>query len=277
MGLVDTLENATMLRESTVEVMDFDEYRNVLEVKTTTDGVDATTHITRTVKNDVSKWMLGLPNTQTECSTGSGMQQCRTIVRTTNPFGEVETETTSSNEGINDTKLTVKYDQGDKYGNVTHVSADDAFGNHREATTIYDSDGVFPTKQINALGHVTIQQYDPVLGVLVSETDPNGLTMEWGHDGFAQLEWEKRPDGSQTTVTRTREKVDGVWRLKERTTTTGGGDDETFADGGHEPVEVAVVVIIAERAAHAVFVRRDRAATRRGVHRQISGDAAEKF
>jgi len=77
-------------------VSDYDEYRNVLEVNVSTVGIDLTTHVKRTVKNDVGRWILGQPQWQEECSSGSGKTLCRTIVRTTNTFGEVETETTAS-------------------------------------------------------------------------------------------------------------------------------------------------------------------------------------
>ena len=221
--------NATMLRDATVKVLDYDEFHNVLEVDVSTAGTDATMHIARTVRNDVDKWLIGLPDTQTECSTGAGLTACRTIKRTTNAFGEVETETTSSSDKRDDSKLFVTYEH-DAWGNVTKVLADDAFSNHREARTEYDAAGVFPTKQINGLGHETVVEYDGVLGALRKETDPNGLITESKHDGFGRLTLETRPDGSRTTITRTREKVDGVWRTKERTTTTGGADDEVVLD-----------------------------------------------
>ncbi len=245
-GLVDTLENATMLSDTSVEVLDVDEFRNVLEVKASTEGLDASTHVTRTVKNDVGKWMLGLPDTQTECSTGAGLTSCRTITRTTNEFGEVITESTSSNDAIDDTKLFVKYDR-DKFGNVTKTSAEDAFGHHRESMTVYDGDGVFPVKQVNALGHGTLLEYDQALGVLTKETDPNGLVTEWKTDGFGRLVSELRSDGSSTTITRTREKVAGLWRTRQRTTTTGGADDDVVFDSlgrtilalGHGPAPTA--------------------------------------
>jgi YD repeat-containing protein len=196
-GLVETLENATMLRDATVEVLDYDEYNNALEAKASTIGVDATKHITRTVKNDVNKWMLGLPDIQTECSTGSGLTQCRTITRTTNEFGEVETESTSSSDGLDDTKLMVAYDKRDKFGNVTHVTATDAFGHTRDATTVYDDEGLFPSKRSNALGYETTQEFDKALGVLKKQTDPNGVSAEWSYDSLGQLETETRPDSSQ--------------------------------------------------------------------------------
>ncbi len=82
-ALVEVQGNETVLKDSTVEVLDYDEYGNVLEVDVSTEGVDAGMHVTRTVKNDVGKWLLGLPDTQTECSTGDGLTSCRTIAGST--------------------------------------------------------------------------------------------------------------------------------------------------------------------------------------------------
>ncbi len=253
-ALVEVQGNETVLKDSTVEVLDYDEYGNVLEVDVSTEGVDAGMHVTRTVKNDVGKWLLGLPDTQTECSTGGGLTQCRTITRTVNEFGEVETEATSSSDGIDDTKLLVTYKR-DKYGHVTGTHAEDAFGHVRESTTVYDNEGFFPSKQINALGHVTLVEYDRALGVMIKETDPNGLTTERKFDEFGRLTSEARPDGSSTRITRSREKVNGQWRTKERTTTTGGGDDEVVFDSlgrtiftfGHGPEPKANIPRIEQR------------------------------
>ncbi|HRI67383.1 MAG TPA: RHS repeat-associated core domain-containing protein [Polyangium sp.] len=232
---VATNENATKFRDSRVEVLDYDEFRNVLEVDVSTVGSDASMHVTRTVKNEVNKWMLGLPDTQTECSTGDGLTSCRTITRTVNEFGEVITESTSSSDALEDTKLFVTY-EWDKFGNVTKTLADDAFGNHREGTTVYDDDGMYPVNHINALGHTTKTEYDEMLGVVKMVTDPNGLVTIFEHDGFGRLTQEKRPDGSSTTITRTREKLDGKWRLRQRTTTTGGADDEVIFDNDGRPL-----------------------------------------
>jgi RHS repeat-associated protein len=233
---VEANENATMLRDTTVDFTEVDEFGNVLGVEVSTVGVDLTLAITRTVKNDTDRWILGQMQFQKECSSASGLSQCRTITRTTNEFGEVEKEETDSNDGIDDTKLTVAFDERDKYGHVTHVTATDAFGHKRESTTVYDDRGIYPEKHINALGHETRVEYDAALGVLKKHIDPNGLSTEWAHDSLGRLEAEIRPDGSQTTMTRAREKIDGIWRTKERTTTTGGADDETIFDNLGRPV-----------------------------------------
>ena len=234
--MVESSENATLLRDSVVEVLDFDEFHNILELQTSTVGIDLTFHTTRKVKNDQDHWLLGLPDTQTECSAAAGLTSCRTITRTTNEFGEVETESTSSNDGFDDTKLTVAYDNRDVWGNITHVTATDAFHHRRESTFVFDDDGMFPEVHIDALGHKTTQVYDKALGVLTSQMDPNGRVTSWGYDNLGRLESETRPDGSQTTFVTTREKIDGVWRLRERKTTTGGADDEAILNSLGQPI-----------------------------------------
>ncbi|MBK9266189.1 MAG: hypothetical protein IPM54_41175 [Polyangiaceae bacterium] len=229
-------ENAAMLRDTTVDVLDYDPFGNVLELDVSTVDVDLTLHITRTVKNDTARWILGQVQSQTECSKTSLLpEQCRLFSRTTNEFGEVEKESTSSNENILDTKLNLVYGR-DKFGNITSVTADDAFGHHRTSTAIFDGEGIFPVKHINALGHEIQDEYDPALGVLKKQIDPNKLVTEWEYDSLGRETLEKRPDGSQTKTSLTREKVDGKWRMKQRITTTGGADDETVFDGLGRPM-----------------------------------------
>jgi hypothetical protein len=203
---IEVSENATMLRDMSVNVSNYDEYGNVLALNESTVGVDLTSHTTRTVKNDVARWILGQVQSQTECSKAGVESRCRTFTRTTNEFGEVESESTSTNDGIDDTKLTVEYDKRDKYGNVEHVTAKDAFNHVRESTTIFDDEGVFPVKEINALDHETALEYDRAFGVLKKAIDPNQLVTEWQYDSLGHETLEIRPDGSQTTITRTRDK-----------------------------------------------------------------------
>ena len=235
---VATNQNATMLRDTSVSVSEYDTYRNVLAVDVSTVGVDLTYEVHRTVKNDVTRWILGQVQEQTECSKAGVDQRCRSLTYTTNEFGEVESETTSSDENIPDTKLIVEYDKRDKYGHVAHLTAKDEFGHVRGSTTIFDDEGVFPTKEIreiNGGGHETALEYDRAFGVLKKETDPNQLATEWQIDSLGRETLEKRPDGSQTTTTLSRTKIDGAWRLSARTTTTGGDDDETIFDSLGRP------------------------------------------
>jgi len=232
---VATNENATMLRDTSVDIADFDAFGNVLGAKVSTVGVDLSYETTRLVKNDTTRWILGQLQQQTECSKAGVEERCRLHTYTTNEFGEVESESTSD-KTIPGTKLVVEYDKRDEYGNIGHVRARDEFGHVRERTTVFDDESVFPSKEINALGHETILEYDHRFGILTKETDPNQLVTEWRFDSLGRETLEKRPDGSQTTTTLSRAKIDGVWRLSERKTTTGGADDITIFDSRGRPI-----------------------------------------
>jgi len=233
---VATNENATMLRDTSVSVSEYDSFANVLGVKISTVGIDLSYEVMRTVKNDTARWILSQVQGQTECSKAGVNEQCRTLSRTTNEFGEVESET-QSDKNIPDTRLTFEYDKRDKYGHVEHVTAKDAFGHVRTSTTVFDEEeGVFAVKEINALEHETALAYDRRFGLLTKATDPNQLVNEWQYDSLGRETLETRPDGSKTTTTLLRTKIDGVWRLSARTTTNGGADDETIFDSLGRPL-----------------------------------------
>ena len=64
----------------------------------------------------------------------------------------------------------------------------------------FDPVSGFPAFTRNALGQVTSRVYHPWLGVVVSETDANGLETRRKYDGFGRLRWEKTPDGGLTEM-----------------------------------------------------------------------------
>ncbi len=64
----------------------------------------------------------------------------------------------------------------------------------------YDATGRFMTVQTDVLGHNTSSQYDPKTGLLVSETDANGLTTSYEHDALGHLTGTTRPDQTQCNI-----------------------------------------------------------------------------
>ncbi|XXT19469.1 RHS repeat-associated core domain-containing protein [Sorangium sp. So ce429] len=230
---------ATILRDTAAKVTDFDAFGNVRAEEVSTRGVDLTLDVTRTFKNDTDRWILGQLETEEECSAAAGLSQCRLLTRTTTVHGEIETEALDSDDGIPDTELDVVYSRDD-FGNVTGVTADDAFGHHRSWSTTYDAEGIFPETHVNPAGHTTGVEFDDGLGVLVKRVDPNGLVTEWRHDGFGRLGLELRPDGTQTAIALSRAKDGGphrdAWRVVQRTTTTGGADDTVEYDSLGRPI-----------------------------------------
>ncbi|XYH93819.1 RHS repeat-associated core domain-containing protein [Sorangium sp. So ce1128] len=232
-------DGATLLRDSVSEVTDFDTFGNVRAEEVSTGGVDLTFEVTRRFKNDTERWVLGQLEAQEECSAAAGMSQCRTLTRTTTIYGEVETESTESDDGLPDTKLTLIYARDD-FGNITGVTAEDDFGHQRTSSTVYDEEGIFPEKYVNAARHTTLVEFDDALGVLLKRVDPNQLVTTWAYDGFGRLGVERRPDGTTTTVTLSRTK-DGdpeqdAWWVRQRSTTTGGADDTVEFDGLGRPI-----------------------------------------
>ncbi|WP_437685624.1 RHS repeat-associated core domain-containing protein [Sorangium sp. So ce176] len=219
---------AVLLRDSVSKVTEFDELGNVRAEEVSTSGVDLTFNVTRAFKNDTERWVLGQLQTQTECSAAAGISQCRTLTRTMTIYGEVDTESTESDDRLPDTKLKLTYTHDD-FGNITGVTAEDAFGHRRTSSTELDDEGMFPESYVNAVGHTTIVEYDDALGVLLRRVDPNQLATEWQIDGFGRLGVETRPDGTTTTIALSRTKDGGpdqdAWRVTERSTTTGGADD----------------------------------------------------
>ncbi|WP_437653680.1 RHS repeat-associated core domain-containing protein [Sorangium sp. So ce1182] len=232
-------DGATLLRDSVSEVTDFDTFGNVRAEEVSTGGVDLTFEVTRRFKNDTERWVLGQLEAQEECSAAAGMSQCRTLTRTTTIYGEVETESTESDDGLPDTKLTLIYARDD-FGNITGVTAEDDFGHQRTSSTVYDEEGIFPEKYVNAARHPTLVEFDDALGVLLKRVDPNQLVTTWAYDGFGRLGVERRPDGTTTTVTLSRTKDGGpeqdAWWVRQRSTTTGGADDTVEFDGLGRPI-----------------------------------------
>ncbi|WP_437877018.1 FG-GAP-like repeat-containing protein [Sorangium sp. So ce513] len=230
---------ATVLRDSVSKVTDFDAFGNVRAEEVSTGGVDLTVNLTRTFKNDTERWVLGQLETQKECSAAAGSSQCRTLTRTTTIYGEVDTESTESDDGLPDTKLKLTYTRDD-FGNVTAITAEDAFGHRRTSSVELDDEGMFPEKHVNAAGHTTFVDYDDALGVLLKRVDPNQRVTAWLHDGFGRLGVERRPDGTTTTVVLSRTKDGGpnqdAWRVMERTTTVGGADDTVEFDSLGRPI-----------------------------------------
>jgi RHS repeat-associated protein len=224
-----------ILRDTTAKVTDFDAFGNVLAEELSTVGVDLTLHVERTFKNDTDRWVLGQLQTQEECSAAAMQSQCRTLTRTTTIHGEVDTEAMATDDGSAETKLKVTYVRDD-FGNVTGITAEDAFGHHRATTIEYEPEGIFPDKHLNAAGHTSFPEFDAGLGVLTKWTDPNGHVTERKYDGFGRLGLEARPDGAQTSITLARTKDGGAWRVTQRTKTSGGADDVVEYDSLGRPI-----------------------------------------
>ncbi len=102
---------------------------------------------------------------------------------------------------------------GDGQWEVTYAHAYDAFGNPksekvtgaamtaRTVATQWDGRGQLPTRVTNPLGQASRYGWDAALGLPLSFTDPNGLSVTWTYDGFGRPLRETQPDGTSTAWT----------------------------------------------------------------------------
>ncbi|WP_437967625.1 RHS repeat-associated core domain-containing protein [Sorangium sp. So ce260] len=217
----------------------WDAFGNVREESTSTTGVDLTLKVKRTFRNDEDAWLIGLLETQQECSRALSLEQCRTSSRTYDRRGRVRAESAGSDDGDPETQVRLRYTR-DAFGNVVWTRAEDAFGQRREACVAYDAEGVFPYAQRNPEAHLTYTRYDAGHGVLEAVVDPNGLVTQWAHDGLGRVTEERRLDGTTTRSTLSRTRDGGprgdAWRVLRRTATDGGADDTVELDGWGRPI-----------------------------------------
>lgn len=109
---------------------------------------------------------------------------CVATVYTLNSFGQRLTDTTRNCNGS-----TANESAAPAGGSAAIFTA-------RTGSTGYSSDGRFAISSNNALSQSESRTYDPTLGVMTSQTGPNGLTTSWAYDGFGRKVLERRADGN---------------------------------------------------------------------------------
>jgi RHS repeat-associated protein len=109
------------------------------------------------------------------------------------------TEPNDSSPATDPQKLATSYIY-DAFGNITSLTTSGAGFADRTISTVYDGNGQFPVKTTNALNQSETYTYDHGLGVLTSQTGPNGLTTRWSYDGMGRKIREARPDGTSTEI-----------------------------------------------------------------------------
>lgn len=66
----------------------------------------------------------------------------------------------------------------------------------------FDTQGRFAIQSTGLQGDVASSQYDPTLGVVLSQTDANGLTVRYGYDAFGRQVWQRSPTGNLAQTAR---------------------------------------------------------------------------
>jgi len=72
-----------------------------------------------------------------------------------------------------------------------------AGGAERSTHFTYDPSGRFVVETRNTLGHASKATYDPVLGVKLTESDPNNVTTRWNYDSLGRPQTELSADGQR--------------------------------------------------------------------------------
>ncbi|QUJ67402.1 type IV secretion protein Rhs [Photobacterium sp. GJ3] len=153
-----------------------DRYWQVGALKSTQTTVqDIKTGLTRTVKNEFDYTSNGLISASR--TTASDYEAGATV-------------------GVAGKTLTKQF-LYDRWGNPTTESVSGTDAPVRETVTIYDHDGLFPSRIQNALGHETQVSYNAD-GVKVSSINPQGRTTRYGYDGFNRLTQETLPGNGHT-------------------------------------------------------------------------------
>jgi RHS repeat-associated protein len=95
-------------------------------------------------------------------------------------------------------QLTTSYTYDANGNRIATVASGPNVAHHPSSSTTYDPSGRFPATSTNAAGQTTSFAYNPVLGLLVGQTDPNGLTATFTYDAWGRKTLEVRPDGNRT-------------------------------------------------------------------------------
>lgn len=186
-----------------------DEYGSVRSLTEERFGTDDSDRIERTLAieygHDTNKWLIGRATKKHDCETAGGLTHCKEVIRKFGSQGQVVYEITGepliNSSGYDPETILARAYFYDKFGNVSRIEAEDAYGQKRTGCITYEPFGIFPWKTVNPMGHVTLRRYHYGLGVLQIERDPNGLMSLWRYDGLGRLAWISDPGGASAQLT----------------------------------------------------------------------------
>ncbi len=149
--------------------------------------------------NDTTNWCLGRASStqQTNSHTGShGAAQTRTNGATWDGYYCRPTQTVT--EPGNATMAVTVTPGYDAFGNVNSELIAPAGMTSRTRLKSFGTSGFNPESLTNEIGEQTQQQWEPARGLLLSQSDPNGLVTARQYDSMGRKTRETRPDGTYT-------------------------------------------------------------------------------
>ena len=92
--------------------------------------------------------------------------------------------------------VTYTRDSYDQFGNLTKLTISGNDFDSRITELEYDEYGRHPIRTVNALGHESLFEYEPLFGNLTNHTDSRGLVTTFQYDGFGRINNVDWPDGT---------------------------------------------------------------------------------
>ncbi len=196
---------------TTTTTTDYDIYGNVERIVAQTVGgpTGYPETFTKTTVNqyDPADLRLGRLNRATVTTTTPDGTLTRTSGFTYYPDGLLRQEIIEPDEPDTSPLKQVTAYEYDSFGNKTKVSVTALAGDSpasglqtRTTETRYDSNGLFPIRTLNALGHDEHYQYDPRFGLKTQLIGPNQLPTAWEYDALGRPVREIRADGTVTAT-----------------------------------------------------------------------------
>jgi YD repeat-containing protein len=194
---------ASYVKASRVFNVLYDNYGNLLQSTTETYPLGAATVFTEAVVNTYAdaptptKWHLGRLSTSSVTKFATGMPS---LTRSSS-FAYHATTGLLTQEVIEPSGGVLRQQKDyshDGFGNILTSTISTAGESSRVTVTSYSTDGRFVATTTNAASHSESKTYDPLLGNVLTQTGPNGLTTRWEYDALGRPIRELRPDGTET-------------------------------------------------------------------------------
>lgn len=194
---------ASYVKASRVFNVLYDNYGNLLQSTTETYPLGAATVFTEAVVNTYAdaptptKWHLGRLSTSSVTKSATGMPN---LTRSSS-FAYHATTGLLTQEVIEPSGGVLRQQKDythDGFGNILTSTISTAGESSRVTTASYSTDGRFVASTTNSANHSESKTYDPLLGNVLTQTGPNGLTTRWEYDALGRPIRELRPDGTET-------------------------------------------------------------------------------
>jgi RHS repeat-associated protein len=196
---------SALVKTETRNGFSYDTYANLLTSTTTTSGTETFTETVTNTYADAptaSQWHLGRLVTSSVTKTGPNPTGGADItIPRSSSFAYHPTTGLLTQEVIEPSGGILRQQKDythDGFGNILTSTISTSGAASRTTTTTYTPDGRFVATTTNALNHTETKTYDPLLGNVLTQTGPNGLTTSWEYDAIGRPIQENRPDGTVT-------------------------------------------------------------------------------